>query len=145
MKKNTVTVKEVIEVIRLLGKALGLVEETQKSSLENFVRKFNKIELEEASLIALNVTIIEDYIESSAQEKLLKMVELFPYRTEKDVKAKLMKVESILVAVALIKLSKSTNKEYVDWLFETTPDYIEKNKISNGSERLNEVLNYLGS
>lgn len=143
-KEKLVTVKEVQELIRALGFILGLIEENQESSLESFVEKFSNIELEKASLIALNATIIENYIESSAQEKLPKMVEHFVYKTEGEVKDKLMKVESILVAVSIVKLAKTTSKEYIDWLFETTPSYIEENKIPNGFERLESVLNYLG-
>lgn len=141
--RNLVTVKEVQEVIRELGSVLGLIEENQKSSLNTFVEDFNNIELEEASLIALNATIIEDYIEASVQEKLHAMHQHFPHRTEEDVKIKLCKVESILVAVAITIFIKRSSEEYSDWLYETAANCIEDNDILYGFERLETIFRYL--
>lgn len=143
--ENNVTVKEVRALINTLRVALGLVEEEQESSLRTFVKDFNKMDLVKASMIVQHVIYNENYIEDSAQERLKMIMPQFPYRTEEDVKEKLMKIQSILVAVALILLVKSKRKEYIMWLFEDAQEFIENNHISNGIQRLEVILGYLGS
>ncbi len=141
--RNLVTVKEVQEVIRELGDVLGLLEEKQEGSLNSFVKHFSNMKLKEASLVVLNAILIEDYVESTAQEKLKTIIQHFPNRTEENVKYKLMRVESILVAVAITIFIKRSSEEYSDWLYETAANCIEDNDILYGFERLETIFRYL--
>lgn len=145
-EKNTVTVKEVREVIRALGFALGLVEESQESSLETFVRRFRDMGLADAYSIVQSSILKTNYIESFSEEHLTEWVQLFPYRSKEDVKAKLMRTESIRVAVAILIVAKhNPDMVYRDWFHILT--FLDLFKEVNPYDleiRLEALLKYLG-
>jgi hypothetical protein len=147
MKEREITVNEVKDILRNLGEVLGLVEEEQESSLKNFTNKFSTMDEAEASMKVLNVVTNPDYISDFAELNLEKMTKLFSYRTEEDIREKLMRTESIGVAVAMLILQNINSDEYIDWLFETTPAYINNNDNYLGAMliriRLDAVLSYL--
>lgn len=146
-EKNTVTVNEVRKVIRALGSVLGLIEENQEESLERFIVKFRSMDLAEANGIVQSVILVEDYIETFADRYLEEMISLFPYRAEEHIKAKLMRTESIRVAVALLIIAKSNpTMIYKNW--SAILPFIDLFKEVNPYDldnRLKSVLNYLGN
>jgi DNA-directed RNA polymerase subunit F len=143
MNSNRISVSEVKDVFKELGYTLALKQEYQESSLRAFLDSFSKMDVPSASCIVQDVIANEGYIIGFAQSHWQKMAPRFPHRSEEEIKEKLMEVESIRVAVAILILIKNSSKQYTDWYFEPLAEYIKENDFTLYQDMLEATVNYI--
>lgn len=134
---------EVAKILKVLGPALNLKEEKDKASLESFVDYASEeFGTEEANQLLQNVIFTNNHIENRANSEVKEIAKKLPNRSYEEVRQKLMRVESIYIAVAIHILSNEV-PDYAAWLYETGIEVIEENDMYEALPRLEAVVNYM--
>jgi len=145
MKEKAIEVNEVTKVIRDFGlvSTLAFRKEIDTEALSRTVEWVSKeIDLEEANLIIQNAIFIDNYIETMAYNSAEELSKKLTGRSVEEVAQKLMRTESIRIAVAILKLV-SEIESYNDWLYETGLEILKGTSNTKVMDRLDAVVSYM--